>query len=136
MRKITAISFSFVLLFLFMFAKAGNAQSTPKVIMVMQGSMTCQACIDNLNRWGADVLPKYSGSSDIVFVTNDMTDDKTKASSATEMDKYGITAAVTSKTEVGKVLIVSGDSKAIITELDITDSSDNVIKAINDALGK
>lgn len=136
MKKFTTVSFSLVLLFICMFAKAGNAQTSPKVIMVLQGSMTCQSCIDNLNRWGADVLPKYAGSTDVVFVTNDMTDDKTKAGSATELDKYGITAVVAAKTETGKVLLVNGESKAIITELDITESSDNVIKAINDALGK
>ena len=110
-----------------------NAQSDPRIYVILQSSKNCEVCNDNFSRWNSDVYGYYSQKDpSIVFINYDATDDNTRAASKKDLDRYGIGNISDASYGPGSIIVVDAATKQVIG----TSSMDAGTKDIRKLIGE
>lgn len=107
-----------------------------KVIVLVNTADWCPACMANGPRVEKNVVSKYMQNEKCQIVVNNMTDDKTKATSKESCDKAEITSVASKNTGTGMIYFIDSETKEIISQISVTKTDEEIIKAFDDAIAK
>lgn len=131
MKKI--LSLSFIGLLLLLAINITSASANPKVYAIVQKADWCPVCKANGERIMNDVMSQYMNSSDVTFVMNDLTNDDSKTKSKTELQNIGVYDSISGIEGTGIIILVDADTKKVLKEVSVNESTKKILKAINKA---
>lgn len=131
MKKI--LSLSFLGLFLLLAININSAAANPKVYAIVQRADWCPVCKANGERIMNDVMSKYMNSNNVTFVMNDLTNDNTKSKSKTDLQNIGVYDSISSIEGTGIIILIDADTKKVLKEVSVNQSTKKILKAINKA---
>lgn len=108
------------------------AQSTPKVIGVINKADWCSVCEKNGERAMAALM---AGNEDgaTTFVSNDLTDDKTKKASIETLKKYGLEQALAPLKSTGVAYFYNSETKALVGQVSLAKPDKELTEALKAA---
>jgi hypothetical protein len=108
------------------------AQSTPKVIGVINKADWCSVCEKNGERAMTALM---AGNEDgaTAFVANDLTDDKTKKASMETLKKYGLEQALAPLKSTGVAYFFNAETKELISQVSVSKSDEELAEALKAA---
>lgn len=131
MKTVKSIITSLILIL--MVSGSLMAQSTPKVIGVINKADWCSVCENN----GARAMAAFMANNkdgEIAFVANDLTNDDTKKKSSEALKKYGLEDAVSSLKSTGMAYFFDSESKALINKVSVAKSDKELAEAMSEAV--
>jgi hypothetical protein len=121
------MSFSFA-------ASAQNAQ--PKVIALLTEASWCPICQANGPRFMKDVMPKVMMNKEVKMVMNDVSNDKTKASSKPMLEEIGIYNFAENNPGTGVLYFIDAKTKELLSKVSLAQTNEEIEKAYQEALSK
>jgi len=103
-----------------------------KVIAVVNHATWCPACQNNGERASAAFM-KNNKDGAIRFVTNDLSNDETKAQSAVELKKVGLDKVMMENNGTGVAYFFDAESKKLINKISVAKSDKEIAQAIKNA---
>jgi hypothetical protein len=88
-------------------------------------------CTDYSTRWNSEVVNKYSTDPGIVFISYDISNDNTMATSRTDLDRYGIYNSLTGYNTPGSVILIDPVTKKVVGTTTLDTPSSDVWNTIN-----
>ncbi|GAC1310166.1 MAG: hypothetical protein NVSMB24_26870 [Mucilaginibacter sp.] len=116
-------------------AISGFAQNA-KVIALVNKASWCPVCQANGPRFEKDIMPMAMANKDVQIVMNDLSDDKTKASSLPMLKKAGIVSFAKKNTDTGTLYFIDAKSKKLISQVSLAQSDEEIKKVFMAALAK
>ena len=111
------------------------AQSSSKVIAVVNKADWCGTCEKNGERVMMNVFSKYK-EPQVTLVNNDLTDDKTKAASKEALEKLGVYALVAGEKKTGLVTFIDTKTKKVVGTISLAKSNEEIKEAFDKAIKK
>lgn len=105
------------------------AQSTPKVIGVINKADWCSVCKVNGERAMAAFMTNNEDGA-ILFVANDLTNDETKDKSAETLKQQGLNKAVASLKNTGVAYFFDSKTKALISQVSLSKSDKELAESL------
>ena len=110
------------------------AQKTEKVIAVVNKADWCSTCVKNEDR-AKSAFMEANKDGKVLFVVNNVTDDKTKAECAADLEKAGIDKDAMAKLKsTGMVYFFDGETKELISSVSLKKKDADLVSAMNKAL--
>jgi thiol:disulfide interchange protein len=103
-----------------------------KVIAVVNKAEWCHVCQENGMR-AMEAFKANNTDMAIQFVTNDLTNDETKAKSAAELKKVGLDKAMAENKGTGVVYFFDADTKKLISKISVAKSNEELAEALTTA---
>jgi len=119
-------------IFIMLLSVAAFAGNESKVIAVVNKADWCHICKENGMR-AMETFKKNDMDTDIQFINNNLTNDKTKMKSMKELKKIGLDKAMANRNGTGVVYFFDADSKMLINQVSLTKSNDELVKAMESA---
>lgn len=132
MKKLLIASFLF-------FAITANvlAQSSQvKVIALINEASWCPVCQANGPRFQKDIAPMVMKNPQIQMVKNDLSNNKTQASSINNLKKAGIEDFAKNNTGTGMLYLIDAKSKKLISKISIASTNEQIKQELKEALSK
>jgi len=127
MKTVKSILISAVLFLLV--TVSALAQSEAKVIAVVNKADWCSVCKANGDRAMAAFMSNNKDMA-ILFLGNNVTDDKTEEKSAEELKKYGLDKEMAKHTGTGVAYFFNAKSKKLINEISIAEPDNKLAEAL------
>ncbi|HVN56986.1 MAG TPA: hypothetical protein VMT63_01690 [Bacteroidales bacterium] len=127
MKTVKSILISAVLFLLV--TVSALAQSEAKVIAVVNKADWCSVCKANGDRAMAAFMSNNKDMA-ILFLGNNVTDDKTEEKSAEELKKYGLDKEMAKHTGTGVAYFFNAKSKKLIKEISIAEPDNKLAEAL------
>lgn len=108
------------------------AQSTPKVIGVINKADWCSVCKVNGERAMSAFMANNEDGA-IIFVANDLTNDETKDKSAEALKQQGLNKAVASLKNTGVAYFFDSKTKALISQISLSKSDKELAESLTAA---
>lgn len=124
------------LTFLALFAMLSTglyAQSTSKVIAVVNKADWCSTCQKNGERVMTEVLAHYK-EPQLSIAANDLTNDATKAESKATLEKLGVYDLVSTEKKTGQIILIDNKTKKVISTISVAKSTKELKQAFDLAL--
>ena len=116
---------------------AASAQNTqPKVIALLTKASWCPVCQANGPRFVKDVMPMVMKNKDVEMVMNDVSNDKTKATSKPMLEKAGIYNFAEKNPGTGMLYFIDAKTKELVSKVSLAESNEVIEKAYQEALAK
>ncbi|MGA9649814.1 hypothetical protein [Pedobacter sp.] len=109
---------------------------TAKIIAVVNKASWCTVCKENGPRFEKEIMPMVMGDKNVSMVVNDLSDDKTKASSQAMLQKAGIPSFAKEHNATGALYFVDAKSKKVISEVSLAKSNEEIKTAYMSAVAK
>ena len=110
------------------------AQKTEKVIAVVNKADWCSVCVKNEDR-AKTAFMEANKDGKVLFVVNNLTDDKTKAECAADLEKTGINKDALAKLKsTGMVYFFDGETKGLISSVSLKKKDADLVSAMKKAL--
>lgn len=106
---------------------------TNKVIVLVNTAKWCPACKANGQRVEENVVSQFMSNSKYQIVVNDMSDDKTKATSKAKCKKAGIAKIAESNTITGVIYFINANTKEIISQVSVVKTDEEIKTAFENA---
>jgi hypothetical protein len=116
-------------------AVSGFAQQV-KVIALVNKASWCPVCQANGPRFEKDIMPMAMQNKNVQIVMNDLSDDKTIASSLPMLEKAGIVSFAKKNSGTGTLYFINAKSKKIISEVSLAESDAKIKEVYMAALAK
>ncbi|MDI9310653.1 MAG: hypothetical protein QM535_10590 [Limnohabitans sp.] len=126
---------SFLALVLLLLSAGAFAQTQTKVIAVVTKADWCSTCKTHGTRVVTEVLPLYK-APEVKIMINDLTDNKTKASSKQNLEQEGIAKAMKNNNTTGELTFINTTTKKVISKISVAKSNDDIKKAFDLAISK
>ena len=127
-----ALKFTFLALFVMM-SSAAYAQSSSKVIAVVNKADWCGTCQKHGERIMTEVLPDYK-EPQFSIAANDLTNDKTKAASKASLEKLGVYEVVANENKTGQIILIDSKTKKVISKISVAKSTEELKQAFDSAI--
>jgi hypothetical protein len=108
---------------------AMKAQMTSNVVAVVNRADWCHLCQANGEKIMKEVIPAFENSA-IRFVTNDLTNDGTKAKSKTLLKESMTYEAVKKVNSTGMVLLVDTETGKVINKISVAEPAAKIIETL------
>lgn len=132
--RTTIFSAIFLFTATFLSGLSANAQSSPKVIAVINRADWCPVCQANGKRVMQEVMPACKDMK-VKFVMNDLTDKKTKEQSKSTLQKEEVYKAVEGQSSTGLIILVDSKTKKVMQTISVAEPTDKIVAAIKTAQG-
>lgn len=109
-----------------------SAQSEAKVIAVVNKADWCPVCKANGDRAMAAFMSNNKDMA-ILFLGNNVTDDKTGKKSAEELRKYGLDKEMEKHTGTGVAYFFDAKTKKLISEVSVAEPDNKLAEALVNA---
>lgn len=119
---------------IFFTTNAQTKSGSPKVYAVINRADWCPTCQANGAKVMNEVMPACKNLN-VQFVANDLTNEKTIASSAIALKKNKLFNAVKDTKSTGLILLVDAKTKKIIKQISVATPAAEIINAITAAQG-
>lgn len=119
------------LLFFLLFSVKSFAQTNEKIIAVVNQAEWCSVCKANGQR-AMSAFMENNKEGEILFVTNNLTNAKSKKESAITIEKLGLTKAMKSCKASGLVCFFNATTKEPITQISVANSNEEIAKVLAD----
>lgn len=127
------IGFAVIITVIGMFSASAQA---PKVIALLNKASWCPVCKANGARVEADLMPMLMQNKDVQLVMNDLSNDESKAVSASMLEKIGVTTFARKNTGTGVLYFIDAESKELISKVSVAKSNEEIMMAYQKALDK
>lgn len=108
------------------------AQSEAKVIAVINKADWCSVCKANGDRAMAAFMSNNKDMA-VLFLGNNVTDDKTEKKSAEVLKKYGLDTEMAKHTGTGVTYFFDAKSKKLISEISVAEPDNKLAEALVNA---
>jgi hypothetical protein len=119
---------------IFMSGFSATAQSSPKVIAVINRADWCPVCKANGPRVMQEVMPACKDMK-VKFVMNDLTDKKTMVQSKAALQKDDVYKAVEGQRSTGLIILVDNKTKKVVQTISVAEPTDKIVSTIKTAQG-
>ena len=109
-----------------------SAQSDAKVIAVVNKADWCSVCKANGDRAMAAFMSNNKDMS-VLFLGNNVTDDKTEKKSAEELKKYGLDKEMEKHTGTGVAYFFDAKTKKLVNEISVAEPDNKLAEALVNA---
>jgi len=106
-----------------------SAQSDAKVIAVINKADWCSVCKANGERAMAALMSNNKDMA-VLFIGNNLTDEKTKKKSLEELKKYGLDKVTEKHTGTGMVYFYNAKTKTLINEISVAEADSKLAEAL------
>ena len=130
MKTVKSILFSAVLFLVL--SVLVSAQSDAKVIAVVNKADWCSVCKANGDRAMAAFMSNNKDMS-VLFLGNNVTDDKTEKKSAEELKKYGLDKEMEKHTGTGVAYFFDAKTKKLVNEISVAEPDNKLAEALVNA---
>jgi hypothetical protein len=113
---------------------SATAQSSPKVIAVINRADWCPVCKANGPRVMQEVMPACKDMQ-VTFLMNDLTDKKSIAQSKATLQMDGVYKAVEEQTSTGLIILVDNKTKKVLQTISVAEPTDKIVSTIKTAKG-
>jgi len=113
-------------------AQAHDKKEDPAFYAVINKAAWCPACQANDSKVMNEVIPGCM-SLNVQFITNDLTDEKSIATSTAELKNKKLFTAVREHKATGLILLIDPKTKKVVKQISITKPAEQIIKEITDA---
>lgn len=127
-----ALKFAFLALFVLM-SSGIYAQSSSKVIAVVNQADWCGTCQKNGERVMTEVLADYK-EPQVSIAANDLTNDATKAASKASLEKLGVYEVVANENKTGQIILIDHETKKVISKISVAKSTKKLKEAFDLAI--
>lgn len=118
-------------------AIVANAQNIDtKVIVLLNKASWCHVCKENGPRVKKDLMPMLMQDKNAQLVVNDLSNDKTIASSSKMLKKSGIKSFAKENKGTGMLYFIDVKSKELISSISIAKSNEEIMMAYKESLAK
>jgi thiol-disulfide isomerase/thioredoxin len=125
--------FLFLTLLLLTFS-AVFSQNNKKLVVMVTRANWCPPCRANEAKINNELIPAYSTSKDVIVVTNDITNKKSKAKSKPVLQSAGVYEISLKEQATGSIAIINLANGKIVNRLHVVYDTERIKKAIADAL--
>ena len=126
---------AFALVMTFCFA-ASAQNSQPKVIALLTEASWCPVCQANGPRFMKDVMPMVMKNKEVKMVMNDVSNDKTKATSKPMLEEAGIYNFAENNPGTGMLYFINARTKKLLKKVSLAQTNEEIQKAYKEALLK
>jgi hypothetical protein len=117
-----------------LFGTSAKAQTSTKVIAVINRADWCPVCKANGARVMKEVIPACKDMS-VQFVTNDLTNKKTIAQSKATLQKDNVLDAIEGKKSTGVIILVDSKTKKVLQIISVSEPTDKIVQTIKSEQG-
>jgi hypothetical protein len=113
-------------------ARAQSKTVIPKVYAVINRADWCPVCRANGAKVADEVIPSCKNLN-VKFLSNDLTNEKTVATSLAELKKNNVLNSVKEIKSTGLIILIDGKTKKVIGKISVAAPSGEIIKEITAA---
>jgi hypothetical protein len=113
-------------------ARAQSKTVIPKVYAVINRADWCPVCRANGAKVANEVIPSCKNLN-VKFLSNDLTNEKTVATSLAELKKNNVLNSVKEIKSTGLIILIDGKTKKVIGKISVAAPSGEIIKEITAA---
>lgn len=115
-------------------AGAFAQSSQVKVIALMNKASWCPVCQDHAMSFMKNIAPMVMKNPEVKMVINDLSNDRTRASSMPMLESAGIKQFALENDATGRIYFIDAQTKKLLSSVSIAQSNRDIMRAYKEAL--